>query len=51
MEQGYVNFKMEQGYLVLAEMILEKVRQVRKERQENKKVQRITETARPLKSA
>lgn len=52
MEHGCVNLKMEQGYLVLAEMILERLGQRRKRRQENRQISRNKKikTARPLTS-
>ena len=52
MEYGCVNLKMEQGYLVLAEMILEKLRERRNNRQENRQARRNTamKAVRPLAS-
>ena len=52
MEQGYVNFKMEQGYLVLADTILERFRQTRKQGQEKRGVHedRNTRINQPLTS-
>ena len=52
MEHGCVNLKMEQGYLVLAEMILEKLRERRNNRQENRQARRNTamKAVRPLAS-